>query len=246
MNAMHETEEKGVVISLYDTTALMLKPWAQAGFECHAYDLQNNEGPDADGIFKHREDLFDPTTMDAIHNRFQDRNVVAIFAFPPCTDLSIAGARWWTRKALENPNFQVEAARRIEDVHTWCTRLTSTNPDSFFMIENPKASRLNSLWRKRDHTFSPNEYGGYLDESEHEHPLWPTKIPARDAYSKLTGLWTSANFKLPIQKPVEAQRILVKDRYHSPLFASFTSAKLRSATPRGFAKAVFLANHPLP
>jgi len=41
------------VISLFDTTGLMLKPWAEAGYECHAYDIQNKNEVDSDGVIKH-------------------------------------------------------------------------------------------------------------------------------------------------------------------------------------------------
>ena len=32
---------KGIVISLYDFTGEALKPWAEAGYECYAYDIQH-------------------------------------------------------------------------------------------------------------------------------------------------------------------------------------------------------------
>jgi len=33
---------KGIVISLYDFTGEALKPWADDGYECYAYDIQHD------------------------------------------------------------------------------------------------------------------------------------------------------------------------------------------------------------
>ena len=32
-----------IVISLYDYTGEALKPWAEAGYTCHAFDIQHDE-----------------------------------------------------------------------------------------------------------------------------------------------------------------------------------------------------------
>jgi hypothetical protein len=39
---MSDTKRK-VVLSLYDFTGEALKPWAQAGYECYAFDIQHDE-----------------------------------------------------------------------------------------------------------------------------------------------------------------------------------------------------------
>ena len=36
-------------------------------------------------------------------------NVDVVLAFPPCTDLCMAGARWWKKKREQRPNFQKDA-----------------------------------------------------------------------------------------------------------------------------------------
>ena len=33
---------KGIVLSLYDFTGEALKPWAEAGYTCHAFDIQHD------------------------------------------------------------------------------------------------------------------------------------------------------------------------------------------------------------
>ena len=229
---------RGVVISLFDTTSLMLAPWAKNGYECHAFDIQNDDTVDENGIHKHKKDLFKSSVMRKLLHEFSRKRVVAVFAFPPCTQLSTAGSRWWKEKEEKNPRFQIEAANRVIDVNNWCEKLLQGKPNAIFMIENPRSSKLNSLWRRFDHTFSPYQYGGYLKTTEKTHPLYPGKIPDGDRYSKHTGLWTNANFKMPPKRSVENIRIKVGDKYHSPIMVQ-KSANIRSATPRGFAKAVF-------
>ena len=55
---------KGIVISLYDFTGEALKPWAEDGYECYAYDIQHKGTmevfPDSGGsIHYEHADLYD-------------------------------------------------------------------------------------------------------------------------------------------------------------------------------------------
>ena len=56
---------KRQIISLYDYTGEALRPWAEAGFECYAYDIQHTRDTPTDFIgagyivYSHA-DLFDP------------------------------------------------------------------------------------------------------------------------------------------------------------------------------------------
>ena len=48
------------VVSLYDFTGEALRPWAEAGYECHAYDIQHpHEGRVCEGIHFEHADLHD-------------------------------------------------------------------------------------------------------------------------------------------------------------------------------------------
>ena len=59
-------------------------------------------------------------------------------------------------------------------------------------------------------------------------------FPPRDRYKKLTGLWTSgSNFKKPVRRAVKPQKFVITE----------VPSKDRSHTPRGFARAVCLANY---
>lgn len=86
-----------------------------------------------------------------------------------------------------------------------------------YLIENP-VSTVSSYWRKPDHTFDPCDYG--------------------DPYTKKTCLWTGGGFVMPPKRRVEPT---LGSKMHL-LPPSDDRARLRSATPPGFAQAVFEAN----
>jgi hypothetical protein len=88
-----------------------------------------------------------------------------------------------------------------------------------WMLEQP-VSRLSTAWRAPDHTFDPCDYG--------------------DPWTKRTCLWVGGGFVMPPKarvEPVQGSRMHLMppgpDR-----------ANQRSATPEGFARAVFEANRP--
>ena len=110
-----------------------------------------------------------------------------------------------------------------------------------YYVENP-VSRLATLWRKPNHTFHPFEFGCYIPLDEAEHPRWPEHIAPRDGYSKKTCLWTSETFVFPEKCPVDCESFGAS-RQHKKLGGKSQKTKnIRSATPRGFARAVFEAN----
>jgi len=102
-------------------------------------------------------------------------------------------------------------------------------------------SRLATLWRKPDYSFQPFEYGGYLPEDD-VNPKWPEYIAPRDAYSKKTCLWTGNGFRMPEKDAVECDSFGSSVQYRKLGGKSLKTKNIRSATPRGFARAVFLAN----
>ena len=159
-----------------------------------------------------------------------------VLAFPVCTDLAVSGAPHFKFKAEKNPRFQIEATDHAKA----CAMLASLL-ESKYMVENP-VSRLATLWRKPDYCFQPFEYGAYIPEAEADHPLYPEYIAPRDAYSKKTCLWTGGGFRLPKKKPVDCESF-GSSRQHRKLGGkSMRTKNIRSATPRGFARAVFEAN----
>jgi len=236
---------KGIVISLYDFTGEAVKPWAKAGFECHCYDIQHQGHTDhfaSGGSIKYlKADLHDMHTIIQLMRHYKDRDVVFGMAFPVCTDLAVSGAAWFKLKASKDPDFQVKAVGYA----VMCSAFFESLGVPFF-VENP-VSVLASKWRKPDHMFHPCNYGGYIPEDQAEHPSWPEYIAPLDAYKKKTCLWVGNGFVMPEPKPVDPEA------YHGNGYStammklggkSQRTKNIRSATPRGFAIAVYEANTP--
>ncbi len=139
-----------------------------------------------------------------------------LFAFPPCTHVAVSGARWFQDKGLGS---LIEALEMFDAA----LRLAEWTKAPY-LIENP-VSTISTYWRKPDWTFDPCDYGGYLDAPS-------------DVYTKKTCLWTGNGFIMPKTKrvvPTEGSKM-------HKLPPSEQRAALRSATPKGFAQAVFEAN----
>ena len=202
--------KKGIVLSFCDRTGNMVKPWAEAGYQCWLYDMQHESGERQDGNIRRIGcDLRYCVPLPA------DKPAI-VFAFPPCTHLAASGARWWKGKGLKALAEGIELVGRCADL---CDKL-----DAPWMIENPIGC-LSTHWRRPDAQFDPCDFGGYLD-------------PPGDHYTKRTCLWVGNGFIVPIPKPVLP---IEGSRMHlvSP---SNDRANVRSETPMGFARAVFLAN----
>lgn len=231
---------KHIVISLYDYTGAAVRPWAEAGYTCYCYDIQHDdtlvENYQSGGSIHYlHADLHSYETLASLYTAFKDQPVVFGMAFPVCTDLAVSGAAHFAKKAEADPDFQVKASNYA----IWCGELFDDLGVPYF-IEDP-VSRLATLWRKPDHKFHPWQYGGYIPANEAQHPKWPEYIADSDAYPKLTCLWTGNGFTMPKQRPVA-----VASGYstqHLKLGGKSAKTKnIRSATPRGFARAVFKAN----
>ncbi len=233
------TRARNVVLSLYDFTTLAVQPWAEAGYECHCFDIQHPEPPirldylTGGSITVHNEDLFRAGMVEDMLGRFAGR-VAFLIGFPPCTDLATSGARHFKRKEAERPGFQQEAAHHAMEVGRLGDRLRAP-----WFVENP-VSCLSTIWRTRDWRFHPADYGGYLPVDD-AHPFWPDYYPPRDAYRKETWIWGGQGFIMPRPSPVETS--VQPGAWSLRGGKSEKTKRIRSATPRGFARAVFAENH---
>lgn len=202
----------GTVISLCDRTGNMVLPWLEAGYDAVTVDLQEqiNPHPRRRHIIQDVTDLNPEFALNA--------GAVAGFAFPPCTDTAVSGARWFKDKGLDA---LIQALRIVSA----CKNILGL-AGCPSMLENP-VSTISSYWRKPDHVF---------------HPYYFTALSKDDNYTKKTCIWTDGGFVMP-----EPQRIwgmpAPDDRIHKAA-PSPDRADFRSATPMGFAHAVFLANAP--
>jgi hypothetical protein len=170
---------KGSVLSLCDRTGNMVRPWAEAGFECFCVDVEHSPGEDRDSaitwIKADVRDWLPPP-----------RRYAVVFAFPPCTALAVSGARWFRAKGVGGLTAALEIVEACRRICEW-----SAAP---WMIENP-VSTLASYWRRPDFTFHPYEFG-----------QWPGGTG--DDYPKRTCLWTGGGFRFPQKQPIEAFRPL--------------------------------------
>jgi len=226
------------VIFLYDYTGIMPQPWLDAGYECWCFDGQHKEGIERNELHVKVGMWFDAYRtsehVEQIKNIVGDE-VVFVFGFPECTNLAVSGAAHFSKKLSENPAIQAEA--------TELARLVQYVGDEYqcaWAAENP-VSVLATLWRKPNYSFHPYEYGGYLPEDD-RHPIYPVYIKPRDAYPKKTCIWSGNGFVMPEKKPVIVERGY-SDQHKKLGGKSLKTKNIRSATPRGFAKAVFLANN---
>lgn len=222
-----------MIASMFDESGNALRPWAQAGYTCFAFDLLNDGRVEQVGngtIHYIEADLLDREWLDAIIESVPE----FLMGFPPCTDMAVSGSRHFEGKMRDNLFFQAEAAALARTVETVGEAVGCP-----WMLENP-VSTLSTYWRKPDFMFDPFDYGGYLPADD-IHPRWPEYITPRDAYPKKTCIWAGNGFRMPRKLPVP-----IEPGYsiqHKKLGGKSAKTKqIRAETPRGFAQAVFEAN----
>lgn len=206
--------KNGVVISLFDYTGNMVKPWAEAGYECHIFDIKHDQNycRIARGIHAWRMDL---RNNEKEFNFWIGKTAIT-FAFPPCDHLAVSGARWFKGKGLRKLAESIDMFATAAEV---CDALKSP-----YMIENP-VSTISTYWRKPDYTFHPCDYTAYNSD---------------DNYFKKTCLWTGNGFVMP-DKECNMSLAPPDHRIHCMPPCDDRKNK-KSITPMGFAKAVFEAN----
>lgn len=171
------------VLSLFDVTGVMVRPWVEAGVECTIVDLQHPEYSSGNP-HKIRANIFE-----WIPDHYYD----VVFAFPPCTLLCRPAARWWPRYGGK----EAAVAEGMRLVNRTREIIEQIGP-RFWLIENP-TGQIPHHWRKYDDKFHPGEFGGWLN-------------PPGDAYTKETCLWFSPNFpkleRRPAPEPWSKKQIL--------------------------------------
>lgn len=234
---------RGVILSLCDLTGHGVKDWVENGYDAILVDPQHTfdnhcqiiEIKEGHGIITRVDQIIDhPMTWRRIRERWEE--IVFVAAYPPCTDVAVSGARWFEEKAKKDPHFQTKAALIAEQCRTIGNLLGVP-----WFFENP-VSVFSSIFGKAQYTFDPYQYGGYLPEDD-VHPEYPEYIAPRDAYPKTTNLWTSRDFVMPPPKPVEVPEGY-STQYNKLGGKSDKTKNIRSATPRGISKAIYLYNAP--
>lgn len=206
---------KKQVLSVFDHSGIMVLPWAEAGYECIIVDIKHKPGFNEHWLHENIT-----AWGGDVHDFRPPPGFDPAFAafFPPCTDVAVSGARWFQAKGLGRLIKALEFFKVSIELAEWA--------NCPYIIENP-VSTVSTYWRKPDHIFNPCDYALYREDF------------MEDAYTKKTCLWTGGGFVMPSKRSVKPTQ---GSKMHK-LPPSENRAELRSMTPRGFANAVFHANH---
>lgn len=201
------------VISLFDYTGTMVRPWVEAGYKAVIVDIQHPSGmTEEEGVIKVGADI----RAGWMPPREMLDDVRCVFAFPPCDHLAVSGARWFKGKGLRKLALSVDLFATAAEVSEWI--------GAPYMIENP-VSTISTYWRKPDHVFHPHHYTAYSPE---------------DNYTKTTCIWTGNGFVMP--EPHKNLLLPDPDDRIHKAPPGKDRKNFRSATPEGFSMAVYEAN----
>jgi hypothetical protein len=230
------------IVSLFDESGLMVRPWAERGFACYCFDIENDgrieQFPSGGSIAYVPADLMpDDWRVEGSTNATIERIIamkpLIVFGFGPCDDLAVCGAKHFAGKRERDPDFQAKAVALWRVVETVGLRTGAP-----WFGENPR-SCLSTLFRRFNHRFDPSDFGGYLPIND-VHPTYPDIIPPRDAYTKDTWIWTGNGFVFPKRRPIDDCGYF--HGWANLGGKSKRTKQIRSSTPRGWAIAVFQAN----
>lgn len=235
-------DRKPTILFLFNSSSYAVQPWLDDGrFNVVSvdYDSTDHSGAHREPCAGHTVlniDLSNPLASAIVRNALKSMtgryNPDLVVSFAPCTDLSVAGARHFKAKLARDPDCQKRAVRMA---------MLAAEFGCAYAVENP-VSRLATLWRKPDHYWHPYHFSGYIYPAHSEHPEFPDIIPSRDRYHKKSCLWTGGGFVFPMldgREPLDT-----KNPGWAKLGGKSARTKyIRSLTPRGFAIAVYQANH---
>lgn len=215
---------RGLCVSLFDFTGNILKPWNEAGYACVLVDKRHPAGWTArdDERLTLGIDLYEvekishliPTNLGPI--KFA-------CAFPPCDHLATTGRSWFVGKGLHALAKSIELFAKAAE---YCEQTAAP-----YFIENP-VSTISTYWRKSDYTFSPDDFTGFCED---------------DNYKKTTCLWTGGGFIMPPEYKVtfktHGKWLGEPDKNRIRHMSGKDASQKRAVTPKGFSRAVFLANN---
>lgn len=199
-------------IFLCDFNGIMAREFEVLGWECWCVDIKHSiRKPRREGnVWYVWGDARTWSPPEGVNPSF-------VGAHPICTHTSGSGARDFETKGTALYRDRIELFESCRTHAKW-----SGAP---YFIENT-VGVLSSVPHigKPDHYFHPNDYAGYLEDQ------------STDAYTKKTCLWVGNGFVMPDRKPVDP---IDGSKMHL-MAPSDDRERLRSATPRGFCRAVAL------
>lgn len=207
---------RDTILCLCDITGYMAEPWVTFGYNALLVDPQHwNYGEGA--WLKFPGSILEAMPLISLLLP----RLAFVAGFPPCTDVAASGARWWDDKRRADPYFQARATGIAEQCRT-----IGELSGAPWIFENPIGA-FGDIFGPPAHIFDPFDYAGYCEA---------------DQYSKKTCLWTGGGFVMP--PPAPRGSLGEPDERIHKASENEERANFRSATPRGFANAVFLYNCP--
>jgi hypothetical protein len=207
------------VIFLCDVSGKAAEPWAEAGYRCYCVDIQHSIRRDR--VVQHGAGEIHFVWGD-VRSWTPPKGVRPIFgvAMTPCTHVAGSGARDFRKKSGYFLRDSLEYYEGARHGFEWA--------GIDYMMEN-SVGVLSSIPHigKPDYYFHPNQYTGHC---------------ADDNYTKLTCVWASAGFVMPpeFKDPTLGEP---DDRIHKAPPGD-DRADFRSASPRGFFRAMHAVNDP--
>ncbi|EOE0114489.1 dcm methylase [Klebsiella pneumoniae] len=244
---------KGTIICLCDFTGVMAEPWVEAGYRAVLVDPQHLETSIDGPVERISATILD--AMPRLSQIIRTENIVMVIGFPPCTHVAVSGSRWFEAKRAKDPHFQAKAALVAEQC-----RMIGMVTGCPWAFENP-VSVFSSIFGSADYTFHPYQFTGLCADDNYTKQtcLWTGngfKAPAEYIHPQVAQAIerVKQNFgrMVPKKKALEVFNFhgenLIADWYPDNRIhecpPSDERANIRSATPLGFAKAVFLSNAP--
>lgn len=204
---------KDIALFLYDYTGNIARPWLDAGYTAVIVDMQHPHGVTQEGsLIKVGADIRNGW----MPPREMIDRIAFVAAFPPCDHLAVSGSRWFKGKGLRKLALSIDLFATAAELCEWL--------GAPYLIENP-VSTISTYWRKPDATFHPHHFTG---------------LEPSDNYTKQTCLWIGGGFVMP-KSCKDFTLGEPDDRIHKASLSP-DRANIRSATPMGFARAVFKAN----
>ena len=213
------TQPRNIVVSLCDLSGNFTAPWVEAGYEAVLVDPQHGITHVDGAVTKVAATVLEaiPLLADLLPR------IAFVAGWPPCTDMAVSGARWFNAKREADPAFYGKAISVAEQC-----RMVGMLSGAPWFVENP-VSTLAGTFGKPDHYFHPWQY---------------TAFEAEDSYTKKTCLWTGGGFVMP-PAAIDPSMGEPDNRIHMAAPGP-ERMNFRSATPMGFARAVFAANALIP
>lgn len=245
---------KGTIICLCDITGVMAEPWIESGYRAVLVDPQHPETSIDGPVERISATILE--AMPRLSQIIRSESVVIVIGFPPCTDVAVSGSRWFESKRAKDPHFQAKAALVAEQC-----RMVGMAAGCPWAFENP-VSVFSSIFGSADYTFHPYQFTGLCADDNYTKQtcLWTGngfKAPAENMHpmveAAIDAVRLACGRMVPKKKAIEAISGtsfagLVTDWYPDNRIhecpPSDERANIRSATPLGFARAVFLSNAP--